>query len=639
MVNRADIEHEINEQGLSALLGMSVGRLVTVTGAGLSIATGLPSGPDLVRGALRILSLCADTDLQPPSRIEQRLPLEVFFQIIADHAESTAVAKLTRSLDGGKPTAGHKWISAATQQGHIYAGYTFNFDTLQERCLPRPSDSRAIGRSWVVNYDQFEFSLTKLHGSADSLGVISISEYVQGFADPVRRKLLSDIKGRTILFLGYGGWDVDLHIALDEAIRLRMLPDTVIWIDRSFPINGGRTEILKNLSDAGVTCVPVTGDLQELSAHEVESPLSQSEDAVPLNLTFSHFRTLQPTIARAILIEAALVAGEMDWVRDILGDSESIGSQTQTIRAGAMLSDRLRNKRQAAKLYSQLVETANAGATSALAAAKAFSLSSGKLDCFDSVQIENLCPVLQDVFATYVRTRRTDIGGLERQELAEVVRLLPNPFEIAQGVDSLDAVRLYISILSETARILHESGDWNSALHLDRRAYRFAMAVGEPDALAMTAGNIGACYMGIVDDSNGIEKHSHLLQAKEWLSKATSAGPETIGAFAWGLHMCNLGTVLGQLDRPTEGIDLILSALPILRDVFPNYAVCFYGHLALAYCKKFDKIGDPQYLREANLTVSQGWALAEELNDFDDVHFLEDAEQAIEIRVGGQTAG
>jgi len=65
---------------------------VVITGAGISMDAGLPSGPALVESALVKLSTLLGMPSESVGRLSGALPLEVFFQVVADHvAEETRV--------------------------------------------------------------------------------------------------------------------------------------------------------------------------------------------------------------------------------------------------------------------------------------------------------------------------------------------------------------------------------------------------------------------------------------------------------------------------------------------------------------------------------------------------------------------
>lgn len=229
-------------------------------------------------------------------------------------------------------------------------------------------------------------------------------------------------------------------------------------------------------------------------------------------------------------------------------------------------------------------------------------------------------------FDAYVRSRRTDHGGLARDDAARRVRELPGPFETASGVTSLDAVRLYIGFLTESARLLHEARDFSNALEMDRRALRFASAIGDPALLASTSGGVGVCLMGLAEDAAPGVAETHLAEAENWLRRAVEPGRERIGDYVWGLYMCNLGSVLSERGNPRQGVDFLLAGLPVLTEAYPNWAVSCQAYLAMAFGNLFDLERDSKHLQDGHRAVQAGRALATSLQDFDDVYLLQDAE-------------
>lgn len=600
--------------------------MVVLTGAGVSMAAGLPSGPELVESALACLSERLSLRKGIASAVSRVLPLEVLFQVIADHAGEEAATAVTRVLDASTPTVTHVWIAEQQRSGRCRSIYTFNFDTLHEQSLGDPFETQLVGRSIVLESLSKEWRLTKLHGSATHRGVVSIGEYVQGFSDSIRHRMMDDWSKRVLLVLGYGGWDVDLRVTLDEAVAKRCLPRAVVWVDRSFPRTGGRTELLTDFEAHGVVC------------HRVESEISTwlgfgaAADAKAHTAFEYDWRELAPLdelSVGAILAEACLLSDRLDWTAEIA--TELAGEEASRIEA--LLQDQKGERASAAAAYRRIVEGGWHGETTrALAAARAFTLSAGQVDLFDQVLPDQLQADMARHFDAFVWSRRSDLGGLARDKAARRVRELPRPFATASGVTSLDAVRLYIGFLTESARLLHEARDFDDALEMDRRALRFASALGDPALVASTSGGVGVCYMGLAEDAVSGAAESHLAEAERWLRGAVEGGRERVGDYVWGLHMCNLGSVLSERGDPRNGVQYLLAGLPVLTAAYPNWAVSCQAYLAMAFGDLFDLECEPKHLRDGLRAVQVGWALANRLKDFDDVHLLKEAEAKLRDR-------
>ena len=596
---------------------------LVITGAGISMRSGLPSGPALVESALKNL---INVDYLPETfarNISKSLPLEVFFQIVADHAGQNIATMVTTALDSKSPSDVHYWLSERIEEGQIKQIYTFNFDTLQEQSLGSKFKYSKSGRSVLLSSQDFDFRLIKLHGSADTQGVISIGEYVQGFSDAVRKQFLDDWNGKSVLVLGYGGWDADLAVMIDEAINTGKLPSQITWVDLSFPEEGGRTALLSDLESVGVSCRKIVGDFMSII-----SAKNKNEERSNINhfgYEWEEFSGLDNLTTKAIVAEAAILANELEAAAHILEDITG----SSRLRLESFLLERHESK-SLINIYQKLIEGEVPGTTQALAATRIFSLSHGQKDYFDSVNLDMLHPSVAEHFSAYKESRRTDFGGLDRASAATKVRGLPKPHETAQGVDNLDAVRLYVSLLTESARLLHEAKDFKSALVLDKRAYRFAFALGDTKLVASVSGGIGVCLMGIADSLSGQEATSVLNEAVNWLTKTITPGKSKVGNYTWGLHMCNLGSALSLLGNHREGIEHLSQGLPVLQKSMPNWAVSAWAYLAGAYGDFYEKTLNMEHLQLGFRALDEGEKLAKKLGDFDDMYLIENEKVRLE---------
>ena len=603
--------------------GIEIEPHLVITGAGISMMSGLPSGPALVEDALKNLlkgDYISGTNIK---KISRSLPLEVFFQIVADHTSQDIATKVTTALDAENPSAVHNWLSRKVQEGLIKQIYTFNFDTLQEQSLGSILKRSTSGRSVVLTSEDLDFRLIKFHGSADSQGVISIGEYVQGFSEPVRKQFLDDWNGKSILVLGYGGWDADLAVTIDEAIDTGKLPRHVTWVDLSFPEQGGRTALLSEIESAGVTCKRLVGDLESVLSLDSKNKEESSLD--PFDYRWEEFTTLDNLTTTAIMTEAAILADELEIASHFL---EDLTGKTR-LRLESILLER-KGTEKVLEIYQKLIEDDILGTTQALAATRIYTLSQGQKDYFDSVNLNALHPSVAEHFSAYIKSRRTDLGGLDRPIAAARVRGLPKPHETAQGVENLDAVRLYVSLLTESARLLHEASDYKAALTLDKRAYRFTAALGDPKLKASVSGGIGVCLMGIADSLSGQDAIAVLSDAVHWLTKTIAPGRSQVGDYTWGLHMCNLGSALSLLGQPREGIKFIRKGLPVLQNSMPNWAVSAWAYLAGAYGDLYEKTRQVEYIHLGYIALAEGSELANNIGDFDDIYLIENEKQRLE---------
>jgi len=109
-------------------------KLVVLTGAGVSIASGLPGGPELC--ARLVQALCRKLLLEG-RRVESlaRIPLESVFQVLADQGLGGTIDTLISRIDAETPSAAHRGIAMLADQGEVSTIVTFNFDTLHEKSL------------------------------------------------------------------------------------------------------------------------------------------------------------------------------------------------------------------------------------------------------------------------------------------------------------------------------------------------------------------------------------------------------------------------------------------------------------------------------------------------------------------------
>lgn len=596
---------------------------LVITGAGISMMSGLPSGPALVEDALKKMAHDDNLPETFAKKISSSLPLEVFFQIVADHAGQEIATKVTTALDSESPSKVHNWLSEKVKEGQLKQIYTFNFDTLQEQSLGTKFKHSTSGRSVVLISEDLDFCLIKLHGSADSQAVISIGEYVQGFSDSIRKQFLDDWKGKSVLVLGYGGWDADLAVTIDEAIDTGKLPCHVTWVDLSFPKQGGRTALLSELESAGVTCEKIIGDIESLLSVDSKSEEKRSFD--PFDYRWEEFTGLDELTTTAIMAEAAILANELEIASNLL---EDLAGNTR-LRLESFLLERYGSKK-VISIYRRLIKDKSLGTTQALAATRIYTLSQGQEDYFDSVNLDALHPSVAEHFSAYKESRRTDLGGLDRPSAAAKVRGLPEPHETAQGVSNLDSVRLYVSLLTESARLLHEANDFKAALVLDKRAYRFAAALGDPKLEASVSGGVGVCLMGIADSVSGQQATSVLSEAVNWLTKAIAPGKSKVGDYTWGLHMCNLGSALSLLGQPREGIKYLRKGLPVLQNSMPNWAVSAWAYLAGAYGDLYEKTQQDEHIQLGFRALAEGRRLAKNLDDLDDIYLIENEKKRLE---------
>lgn len=603
--------------------------IVVLTGAGVSMSAGLPGGRELSEIVLKTLCKNVGIDALPGIQlISKGTPLETIFQIVADHIGEEPIQLIISQLNKNAPSRIHATLAELARDKQISALYTFNFDQLHEFAFgSNPTDVVHFGRTIRKNFrlgHNWQVPLWKLHGSSDFVGIITISEYIRGFSTAVHNSLRRDLDDRAWLILGYGGWDVDFRGVIADAARSGVLPREVIWVDKSFPDDGSRSEILEIWNSRKVVTQLIEQDVDYLARYEMNgAPVNSKNHEGTSSALADPLKGASSFASAGAITEAALICGHTEIAAFIL----RLFAEDQLTKERALLAEKQGYRKDAGRMYFRLASESPYAYTKAMAAIKAFVLTGGSLDCFDKVETTDLGETGLIFFKAVATTRRTDTGGLDRKAAAEVLERLPSIENLIRQVTSLDGARFFISTLSEIARVFHETRRWIDALEMDQLAYRVAQGFGDLGVMGMCAGNIGSCYMGLAEDEQNKSKIRYLKLARRWLAEAVQKmrGQDEFG---WALHTCNLGVVESELGTPQAGIDLLKIGLSSLMKIYPNYAVCFWGELAECY---IFAARNAKGENRAPLTLAaveslrSGLTLADRLRDWDDLSFLRNA--------------
>lgn len=607
--------------------------IVLLTGAGISISAGLPDAYSL---AYELLKICShdlshdDIDIKP---IADFVPLETIFQALADQNNINAIQSIIERIDLNHPSVPHIASARLCELGLLRRIYTFNFDTLHEQAfsnvnnLETPNLGRTIAKKLSLESGN-SVILYKVHGSAESAGVITLSEYIQGFSQAFIDLLAKDLDGQYWLIVGYGGWDLDFQQALFNIINSGVLPREVVWIDKEFPDEGGRTDILKNFESLGVITTKENRSFNYFFNSIVESNINfNSNYKIPLDIILESLFDI-PKISKArAIVQLSFLIDDLNYCNSILSSLENImRHDEQWLYWKAYFEERSGNYDYALKLYEEAVYLLEEIGKKTLSVMKAFTLSKGKIDIFDNINLSLLPTNIKPFFNLIKNSRRTDTGGLNREIAIKWCKQLPSTQEISQWVPTSDWIRFLISALNEIARLNHESGNYEVALELDLQAMRLAEALLDPSLLSMSVGNVGACYMEISKYSETNKTDIKSLEiAKKYLKRAVELAKNS-NKFSYSLHLCNLGVVKCNLADFKNGIKSLSKGIKILEKCYPNYAVCFYGELGSIYSKAaiIENSVHPVFFSYAAVkAIERGIELADKLSDWDDVHFLE----------------
>jgi len=156
-------------------------------------------------------------DLQ--GRVDLSVPPEFVFGEIEDTMGMPLISRLLNAcLDGGLPNENHlALVELARRRKARFKGIiTPNFDLYLEKAF-----AEIPLRRTVIDVADTEsgFDLSKPHGSLDRPGSLAIT--ISTVAKPLRgnaRRSFEDLtKGRTVVVIGYSGWDYDLFPLLVHA--------------------------------------------------------------------------------------------------------------------------------------------------------------------------------------------------------------------------------------------------------------------------------------------------------------------------------------------------------------------------------------------------------------------------------------
>jgi SIR2-like domain len=124
----------------------------------------------------------------------------------------------------GRPNAAHHAL--ATLAGAGARVWTVNFDRLIERARP---GLRVL--AWPATPDS-SADLVKPHGTLGGELIVGADQVLRGLAPAWAERLRADVRGRTVVFVGYSGRDLDFQpqwdTVLSDAIR-------VLWFDQPDP--------------------------------------------------------------------------------------------------------------------------------------------------------------------------------------------------------------------------------------------------------------------------------------------------------------------------------------------------------------------------------------------------------------------
>ncbi|MGH3170233.1 MAG: SIR2 family protein, partial [Trebonia sp.] len=125
-------------------------------------------------------------------------------------------------LSGTQPNAAHHALAGLAAAGSRV--WTVNFDTLIERA----SGDGLRTVAWPAD-PLPDTQLLKPHGSVGGNLVVTARQVIGKLGGKWEERLRADVRGRTVLFIGYRGRDLDFQPLWDEVLSEAA---TVVWFDR-----------------------------------------------------------------------------------------------------------------------------------------------------------------------------------------------------------------------------------------------------------------------------------------------------------------------------------------------------------------------------------------------------------------------
>lgn len=203
---------------------LRAGDLMIFLGAGASIS--MPAGlplfnrlRDEILGQLKLDAYVAGADSEK-IRLAAGLTPEPFMLALSQ-AEIQVEQWLTKVLGRGEPNAVHRLVAELAQQGARV--WTVNFDQLVENAIT-PSLSVI---AWPEDPTPGA-TVLKPHGSLGGPLIVTAEQVLAGLDEKWLGRLRADVAGRTVIFLGYSGRDLDFQPHWDDVLQDAA---EVLWFD------------------------------------------------------------------------------------------------------------------------------------------------------------------------------------------------------------------------------------------------------------------------------------------------------------------------------------------------------------------------------------------------------------------------
>ncbi|EGG44827.1 SIR2 family protein [Streptomyces griseoaurantiacus] len=202
-------------------------------GASRSVPAALPMFDELRRRILVGLNLPADESEDPRARASAKLAPEVFMLALSQGGVNVP-SWLGDVLGAGEPNAAHHAVARLAAAGA--AVWTVNFDQLIERA----GGPGLVPCAWPAGPAEGA-KLLKPHGTLGGELIVNAEAVLRGLPPAWEERLRADVRGRTVVFLGYRGLDLDFQPIWDDVLAAA---GDVLWFDLPDPEEDRRKRLL-----------------------------------------------------------------------------------------------------------------------------------------------------------------------------------------------------------------------------------------------------------------------------------------------------------------------------------------------------------------------------------------------------------
>ncbi|MFF0010103.1 SIR2 family protein [Streptomyces sp. NPDC005374] len=193
-------------------------------GASRSVPAGLPMFDGLRGRILLELGLVGDRPDDPRASAYAQLAPEVFMLALSKGGVAV-VPWLNDVLGAGEPNAAHHAVARLAAAGATV--WTVNFDHLIERA----GGPGLVPCAWPAAPADGA-KVFKPHGTLGGELVVDAEAVLHGLPPAWEERLRADVRGRTVVFLGYRGFDLDFQPIWDDVLAAA---EDVLWFDLPDP--------------------------------------------------------------------------------------------------------------------------------------------------------------------------------------------------------------------------------------------------------------------------------------------------------------------------------------------------------------------------------------------------------------------